>query len=202
MDGTEDLSPVILEGDEEEGPYRRRSAWLFRIVALVLALSMLALFALRPAPEDGIQRLPRFELERLGADGETFGSDDLEGAPVVVNFWASWCIPCREEMPLLERTWQRYRDQGIQFVGIAVRDSPQKAEAFAERLGITYPIVFDPDLQLIEQVTDFDGLPLTFFVQADGSFLDFEGRDSSQIGAVSEQQLVDAIEALLDTGTA
>lgn len=201
MEGTEDLSPGPLEEEEEEGPYRRRSAWLFRIVALVLALSVLALFALRPAPEDGIERLPSFELERLGADGGTFGSDDLEGAPVVVNFWASWCIPCREEMPLFEETWKRYRGQGIQFVGVAVRDSPQKAEAFAEKLGITYPIIFDPDLELLEQVTDLDGLPLTFFVQSDGTLLEIEGRESSQIGAVSEEQLIDAIESLLDTGT-
>jgi len=207
MDITEDPPPEAFEdGPEAEGPYRRRSAWLFRVVALVLALSVLALYALRPAPEDGgIERLPDFELERLGADGGTFGSADLEGAPVVINFWASWCIPCREEMPLFEETWKRYRGQGIQFVGVAVQDSPQKAEAFADKLGITYPIVFDPDLDLIEDVTDLDGLPglpLTFFVKADGTFLELEGRDSSQIGAVSEEALIDAIEQLLDTGTA
>ncbi|MBA2725553.1 MAG: TlpA family protein disulfide reductase [Actinobacteria bacterium] len=188
---------------EDDGPYRRRSLWLFRLVALGLALTLLAYFAVRPAPQEGgIERLPKFELELLGDEGGTLGSDDLAGAPVILNFWASWCIPCREEMPMFQEVFERYEGRGIQFVGVDVRDSPDKAQAFIDKLGITYPIVVDPDLTLLEEITDFDGLPLTFFVRADGTFLEVEGVGATQIGAVSEEQLIEAIDLLLETGTA
>lgn len=196
--------PEAFTDEEEEGPYRRRSLWVFRLVALVLALSLLGYYAIRPAPTDGgIERLPEFELELLGSEGETLGSDDLKGAPVIVNFWASWCIPCREEMPLFQRTYERYKGQGLQVVGVDVRDSPDKAQAFVDKLGITYPIVTDLDLELLEAMTDLDGLPLTFFVKADGTFLELEGSGSGpRIGAVSESELVQAIELLLESATA
>ena len=177
---------------------------MFRLVALLLAGSLFAYFAIRPAPSDGgIKRLPDFELALLGEDGATFGSDDLEGAPVILNFWASYCEPCLEEMPLFNRTYERYKDQGLQIVGVDVKDSPQKAQAFVDKLGISYPIVQDLDQPLLSDMTDFEGLPLTFFVKADGTLLELEGTGSGpRIGTVSEAQLEEAIGLLLNSGTA
>lgn len=202
MDEAEPL-PSEFEDRDEEGPYRRRSMWLFRLVALLLAASLLAYFAVRPAPSGRIERLPDFELPLLGEDGETLGSADLEGAPVILNFWASWCIPCREEMPLFQRTYEKYKGQSLQVVGVDVKDAPDNAQAFVDKFGITYPIVQDLDLELLEDLTDFEGLPLTFFVKADGTFLEIDGvGDGPRIGTVSEEQIEAAVGLLLRGGNA
>lgn len=89
-----------------------------------------------------------------------------KGTPVVVNFWASWCIPCRTEMPLLVKAAADYRNQ-IDFLGINVRDDLEAANAFAKKAGVTYPSIGDPDGKIMgsEKVV---GLPVTKFYRPDG----------------------------------
>ena len=72
---------------------------------------------------------PDFELDLF--DGNRVRLSDFKGKVVVLNFWASWCPPCRKEMPAFERTWQEYRDQGVVFVGVAVQDYEADSRAFA-----------------------------------------------------------------------
>src|SRR5581483_7895462 len=67
--------------------------------------------------------LPRF-------DGGTLRLADLKGQPVMINFWASWCVPCREEAPILQQTWEEYRDKGVVFVGVDIWDTEVDARAF------------------------------------------------------------------------
>jgi cytochrome c biogenesis protein CcmG, thiol:disulfide interchange protein DsbE len=85
-----------------------------------------------------LREAPDFELGLF--DGGTYRlSDNLaSGKPVLVNFWASWCIPCRDEAPLLEAAWNRYRDR-VSFVGVDVQDTDADALAFIKEFGITYP---------------------------------------------------------------
>ena len=85
------------------------------------------------------------------------------GNIVVLNFWASWCVPCREEMPNLERTWQEFRTQGVVVLGINVADDYDDAAAFLKKLAITYPNVFDPE-QTRLRAYGVVGLPTTFFL--------------------------------------
>ena len=77
-------------------------------------------------------------------DGGSFDLADLRGDVVVLNYWASWCAPCRLEAPELRKVADEYADQGVQFVGINIRDEKDKARAFEESFGIEYPSVFDP----------------------------------------------------------
>ena len=67
---------------------------------------------------------------------------------MVLNFWASWCIPCREEAPLLEKTWRAYRDQGVLFLGVSMKDARSDAKSFVKDFGVTYPTVRDLDQRL------------------------------------------------------
>ncbi|HEU0248135.1 MAG TPA: TlpA disulfide reductase family protein [Gaiellaceae bacterium] len=85
---------------------------------------------------------PDFTLERLDRDGELTLSS-LEGKVVVLNFWASWCIPCKEEAPFLERVWRQNRKRGLVVVGLDAKDFRRDARRFAERFGLTFPIVYD-----------------------------------------------------------
>ena len=87
----------------------------------------------------------------------------LKGRPVVLNFWASWCIPCRAEMPYFERIYREYRDEGVVFVGLAVQDDPQSAQDFLRALGITYPTGMDRRSEAANSYS-LVGLPTTIFI--------------------------------------
>lgn len=110
---------------------------------------------------------PHFELPLI--DGGTLSSRDLIGSPVVVNFWASWCPPCREEAPNLERAWIRYRDQGVWVIGVNIQDLTEDAADFVGEFGITFPVVRDAD-QDVARAFGVTGLPETYFIDEEWKF--------------------------------
>jgi cytochrome c biogenesis protein CcmG, thiol:disulfide interchange protein DsbE len=112
---------------------------------------------------------PAFDLERLDRDG-TLSTADLRGKAVVVNFWASWCIPCRDEAPVLQQTYERYRGQGLVVLGIDVNDFRQDARRFMERYGLTYPVVYDGKGATVGK-WGVRGFPETFFVDRSGKLV-------------------------------
>ena len=114
----------------------------------------------------GGEAAPDFEVETF--DGETLKLSDLNGKVVVLNFWASWCPPCRWEMPFFETMWQEYRDQGVVFVGIAMSDTLENVKAFAEEAGVTYPVALDTTTEIAR---DYEvlSLPTTYFIGRDGN---------------------------------
>ena len=77
--------------------------------------------------------------------GETFALEDYGDGPVFIYFWASWCQPCKEEAPVIEALWPEYRARGYTFVGVNIWDSERDARAFAERYGLTFPLVRDAE---------------------------------------------------------
>ena len=108
---------------------------------------------------------PDFELELFG--GSKVRLSDYEGNVVVLNFWASWCPPCRREMPAFERTWREYRDQGVVFVGVAVQDHEPDSRAFAEETGVTYPIGMDWNGRIFQSYRP-TSMPTTFLIDREG----------------------------------
>ena len=114
----------------------------------------------------GAEVAPDFEIETFG--GETLRLSDLNGKVVVLNFWASWCPPCRWEMPFFETMWQEYRDRDVVFVGIAMSDTLENASAFAEESGVTYPIALDTTNEIV-RAYEILSLPTTFFIGKDGN---------------------------------
>ncbi len=103
----------------------------------------------------------------LGFDGRPVRLTDLRGHPLVLNFWASWCVPCAEEGPILEGISREFRTSGLIVVGIDTQDLEQPARHFVTRYGITYMNVRDPDGAL-GRMFGTTGVPETFFVSADG----------------------------------
>lgn len=190
--------------DELRKP-RPRGKALRVAFALVPALGFVALlwFALMRAGSEATigDPAPEFELRTLS--GDTLSSADLKGHPVVINFWASWCLPCREEAPLLEQAWRRYRDEGVVFVGVNINDAESDAKAFVEEFNITYPVVRDLDQELTRSF-GVRGLPETFFVDHEWRFVGTESgtqRGQQQgtviLGAISEDQLVTGVDILV-----
>ena len=186
-----------LEGYKQASGARR----LIASTVIVIALATNAYLALRPAEEPPV---PDFDLPTL--DGGRLSSAELHGSPVVLNFFASWCAPCREEAPLLERTWQAYKERGVRFVGVDIRDTPSDARRFVREFELTYPIVRDED-QTLARALDVYGLPQTFFVDrrwrlstvAEGGKVGKGRAGVVQLGAISRTELHTQIERLLQS---
>lgn len=114
----------------------------------------------------GMPVAPLFTLERLDGRGD-LAIESLRGKTVVVNFWASWCGPCRDEMPLLQQGSERWEDRNVVFIGIDIDDLRSDARSFLERYGVTYVNVYDGKSSTVGRY-GVTGVPETYFVDATG----------------------------------
>jgi cytochrome c biogenesis protein CcmG/thiol:disulfide interchange protein DsbE len=133
--------------------------------------------------------VPDFQLVAL--DGTPFRLSDQLGKVVVVNFFASWCNPCWQEAPELRQAWDDYQDQGVQFIGIAYKDTASKAQAFLDEVQITYPNAADP-ANRIARAYGVTGVPETFVIDRQGRLV------RHFLGPVSSAELGQEIERALE----
>ena len=118
------------------------------------------------ANSGGRPAAPDFTLERLDENG-TLELSSLLGKAVVVNFWASWCQPCKEEAPVLEEVWRDNRQRGLVVVGLDAKDFRADARRFANRFGLTFPLVYDGPGDTVESF-GATGFPETFVLDREG----------------------------------
>ncbi len=126
-----------------------------------------------PAPEVG-RAGPDFILETL--DGETLRLSDLQGKPVVLNFWATWCPPCRDEIPELVAAYDQYRDQGLVIVGVNLQEPDGNVREFAEDFGIQFPVVIDRNGDVADKWRlggPVQGIPTSYFLDEAGVVREF-----------------------------
>ena len=110
---------------------------------------------------------PAFSLPRLDGNGE-MSLASFRGKTVVLNFFASWCAPCKREAPDLESVWRRYRGDGLVVLGVDSGDARGDARRFLSAHGVTYPIVFDPGEKLAQGPYALPGLPVTYVINPAG----------------------------------
>ncbi|MGQ0548787.1 MAG: TlpA family protein disulfide reductase [Armatimonadota bacterium] len=176
----------------------KRQRW-FLLGSLTAVLALLAFVTVRTNRPASISvalaqgltpDAPPFVLPRLNGEG-TIDIASLRGKVVVINFWASWCVPCRAEAPMLEATWQRYKDRGVIVLGINVQDLTPEALRFVKETKTTFPLVRDRD-NAVFRAYGLTGLPETFFVDRAGRIVrKFRG------GVTDPQQWVKAVEDAL-----
>lgn len=208
-------APEMLPPDERSTERRTgRAARLLTIGLSVAFVSLLAYGLSKPSADPSLddalnkgQTLPApdFELAVL-ASGEAGAHTDrwraaaadgrvrlseLRGAPLVVNFWASWCDPCREEAPKLEEAWRNGRRRGVLMLGVNEQDAREDARAFVARFGFTFPQVRDATRDTARR-WGVTGMPETFFVSADGDVV------GHVIGVVGHEQIDRGIQSALD----
>lgn len=154
-------------------PRSTRSRWLKVGLLIVPAIAFIALLTVAVINRDARPEVgdpaPAFEAQLLSGGG-TLALEDLEGKPVVLNFWASWCLPCRDEAPMLREAHERYGDQ-VAFVGVDIRDARDEAIDFADKYGLDYLHVRDEDLEIYDSF-GLTGQPETFFIDEDGDILE------------------------------
>jgi cytochrome c biogenesis protein CcmG/thiol:disulfide interchange protein DsbE len=169
-----------------------RAARLVAVVAIG-ALVVVLILAFRRDPHDirtGTVGKPAaaFSVPRLD-DAGSLKLDDARGKVTVLNFFASWCVPCKEENPALVRVWERYRASDVVFIGVLYQDSRDSGLRYVRDNGVTWPTGSDDDGRVAFAYGVF-GIPETYFIGADGVIA---GR---HIGPIDETTLINAIDDL------
>ncbi len=166
------------KSDAEHHAVQRRFS-TFTVVSFLIIVGLLAILGyalyLRgksqpthgPAPAFS---LTMFEHDAMTMSGEKISLKDLRGQAIVVNFWASFCIPCQQEAPMLERVWNDYKDQGVVFLGINTEDPLSDAIAYLNQYQVTYPNAPDQGGR-IEKEYRITGIPETFVIDTNGNIV-------------------------------
>lgn len=137
---------------------------------------------------------PDFDLKVLDGNGKTMKLSSLRGKAVILDFWATYCGPCKIEMPWFVELQNKYGKDGLQIVGVAVDDAGEKAISdFTHKMGINYPILIGTE-KVADLYGGLDGLPTTFFIDRSGKIID------RQLGLISESVIVDNIKKGLASG--
>jgi peroxiredoxin len=175
-----------------------RSPLVLVVVAFVVALMLY--FGYHKARRTGAGSAPRlaqstvapdFSLE--GLDGKTMRLSDLRGKAVLLNFWATWCGPCKIEMPWFVDLQKQYASQGLQIVGVAMDDaSKEDIGKFAKDMGVNYPILIGKE-SVGDQYGGVPALPESFLISRDGKIVD------KIIGLRGKADIEEAIRKALDT---
>ncbi|MBX3053668.1 MAG: TlpA family protein disulfide reductase [Caldilineaceae bacterium] len=164
-----------------------RAVVIWRAIFILVPLIFIVFLALRLGTAKSEHRAEGLApvLEFTTFDGQTINLDDLRGQGVMVNFWASWCDPCREEAALLESTWRREQANGIVFLGLDYLDQEPAAKGYLTEYDITYPN--GPDLRSqVARRYGIQGVPETFFIDPEGKIVDIV------VGPISSQAQMDS----------
>ena len=169
-----DELPPVPEAVDSDAAKHKKAVRVWQGVLVLILLAFVLLLAARLIQTNQSEQrasgvAPAFTFTTF--DGQTISSTDLLGKGVVLNFWASWCDPCRDEAAMLEQTWQREKDNDIVFIGLDYLDQEPAAKAYMAEFGITYPS--GPDLQsAAARRYGIKGVPETFFINPQGSITD------------------------------
>lgn len=167
------------------------------LLRLVVALLCLLLFWInRPAAASGAETMPVFGLPDLGLGSGTIRSEDFQGTVVLVNFWATWCPPCRREIPTLVKIQNQYADKGVEVLGISLdKGDRDKVSAFINKIGVNYAVALG-DTEIAGKFGALGAIPFSFLVDRQGRIV------NRYPGYTTYESLRDSIEALLAEDTA
>ncbi len=168
----------------------RKNSGVTIVVAVVLALLGLLALGLIQAGKGPVDSGAAPDFTLTDYQGQSIRLSDLRGKVVIINFWASWCPPCREEAAYLEQTWRKYKDQGVVFIGVDYVDTKKAALAYIAEFDITY--FNGPDLGTrIAQAYNIKGVPETYYVDRNGTLR------GMHIGPLTAPELDEKIDELL-----
>ena len=176
--------------NEVQSPARSKRTGLIVTFAVLLALLGVLAWGLRKVQAGPVESGMAPDFTITAFDGRTVTLSELRGQVVIINFWASWCPPCREEAAYLEQTWRKYQDKGVIFIGVDWVDTEKEALAYMAEFDLTY--FNGPDVGTrIAQDYNIQGVPETFYVAKNGELR------GVHIGPLKSPELDEKIEELL-----
>ncbi len=140
--------------------------WKSKVLGGLIFMLVVSSAAPMPAWSEASGPAPNFTL--TDRDGNSVSLEDLRGQVIMINFWASWCGPCREEMPLLEQIHQRYEPLGFTLLGINVEENSSDAKTWLRDRPVSFPILFDPG-NGVSQLYDVVAMPSTVLIDRQGN---------------------------------
>ena len=181
---------------------KRNLIILFSLVPLLLLFALLGWALAQSGGNPGgfginsrfgelaVSHQPAPEFVKEGLDGEVVSLSGLRGKVVMLDFWSSWCPPCRKEAPALAQVYREYQDRNVEFVGLAIWDRQGKVDDYVQEFGVSYPNLIDDKGQI---AIDYGvrGIPEKFFIDADGNLV------RKFVGPMDEDDLRTALDALL-----
>lgn len=156
-----------------------------RFLLLPLALGALAT---RPAAASLVPQAPAPDFRLPMPDGRNLRLAEQRGQVVMVNFWASWCGPCRQEMPHLNRLYDKYRSAGFVLLGVNIDEDPKHGAATAQRWGVNFPVLLDATKAVTRQY-DLGSMPATVLIDRDGRVRYLHRGYREGVEAVYERQI-------------
>ncbi|MBI2333064.1 MAG: redoxin domain-containing protein [Chloroflexi bacterium] len=181
----------------------RKSSRYFKLIAIALTIGIFVVLTqtvLRsPAPGSnsvgslGVGKpAPDFTLPTL--DGTEVSLSQFHGKPVLINFWASWCAPCREEMPELVRAYEAHKVDGLLILGLNLtfQDSLPEVQHFVNEFKMTFPVLLDEDGAVAEKLYRIPGLPMSVFINQDGTI------ERIHVGIMSGEQVEQFVGEILN----
>lgn len=180
---------ITTEENDSHSPKKLKSGFFIAVIIIVVLLGFIGWVFINDqsnSVEEGLA--PDFTITSF--EGETLTLSDLRGQVVVINFWASWCIPCRDETPYLERIWRIYQDKDVIFIGVDIQDTIKEALGFIDEYDVTY--FTGPDFgSEIAKAFNLRGLPQTFFIAKNGEI------NSVIVGELIPPELEEKLDELL-----
>jgi peroxiredoxin len=198
------LRKETMTGEIQPAPPARRRirpVVIFVVAAFILGIGVAALVfppdaKIEPAEPIPVglqvgQLAPDFTLNTLD-DGHVALSD-LAGRPVLINFWASWCVPCRSEMPELVRAYETHKSEGFIVLGLNVTsmDSPPDVQEFVDEFSVAFPVLLDKDGEVSLRIYRIPGIPTSIFLHRDGSIA------RVQVGGMTGDQIDEFVAEIL-----
>ncbi len=156
------------------------------LVALVFALY--SSFVKDPNAVKVGKAAPNFSLQQL--NGPEMALSDLKGKGVVLNFWGTWCEPCKKELPALQQQYNQFKDKGLVVVGVNIGESPVAVDPFVKQFGVNFPILLDSESQ-ITKLYRIGPIPTTFFISPDGDV------EEIFIGQLNEAMIAQKVSKIL-----
>ncbi len=141
------------------------------LAAGIAGAAVLALLSGSSAPPPIGRGSPAPDFELPALSGGSLRLSELRGRVVLLNFWATWCKPCEDEMPAMERLHRQLQGQGLALLAVSVDDAPEPVEAFRRRLGLSFPILLDPGQEVSRRFQTFR-FPETLLIDREGSVVD------------------------------
>ncbi len=136
-----------------------------------------------------IKKMPEFELKNI--DGETVSSDDFDNKVLLVDFWATWCPPCRKEIPGFINLYEKYKDKGVEIIGISLDKDMDKLESFVDENKINYTVLIG-NKEIADAFGGIQGIPTTFIIDRNGNV------EFKQVGLASEKKFEEELKKVLN----